>query len=465
MAALLRGAGRDLTGLLARPGALLTVGNARAVLEREGRQYDQIILPVPYGRAGGWGAPRWCENYLYTREALQTYWDHLRPGGSLAFLTADEPLFMRALLAVWQATEGEGAGAGSFGRHSWGFEIASLDPLLTPYRYLLLAVKGEVTEAQQQHAVQLVDRVRARGLSKGTALSALFGPGVVAKRQYQALFRVGGLTAARTALSRAVSWRMKSFADLSAATDVRPFLFRMERDLHPLLKWLLGGVLLAQTAIFLLPLGNERRLAHPDSGRRPPLPVLLGYFSTATLAITLTVILLACHTAPLAGRLDGSLVLTIAALLLGGIGAVVDLRRREAGRLPWVAVVGAALASVVLVGGVLRLAPEPAIKWAAPMRMLLPVAAALPAGFLYALLVRLGADHLARTLPALLPWLWTTVGLSVAGGTIGALWLAQYGGWLAVGATVVGCWVTTLVIGIITTVLARCRTARITTAA
>jgi hypothetical protein len=82
-----------------------------------------------------------------------------------------------------------------------------------------------------------------------------------------------------------------------------------------------------------------------------------------------------------------------------------------------------------LSGGLLLASPQVAATWPSPVRIAAPAVAALPAGYLFALLLDRGVDDLSRTLRPLLPWAWLTVGLSLVDGTIAALWIAQYRGW------------------------------------
>jgi hypothetical protein len=444
MASLLEKAKGEYGGLIGPRRAVLTTTGVRRTLREVSRPYDEILLTVPQDRSVGWDAPRMADNYLYTREAFIEYWEHLKPGGLLVLLTGSEVSFVRALLTTWEVTlPGNGS---SIADHAWGIELASLTPQLTPYHYLLMVGKDMVEQRLQSRVELALGGIRDYGPSKGIAISPLFGPGIEAKRHYQALRHPDGLAAARTVMGRAVSWKMQRLADLSVATDHRPFFFQAERDLHPFLKGLLGGILVVQAGVLLLPLGKERRLDHADTGSRPPLPALLGYFAATTLGVVLTAALLTCHAAPLVGRLDRSWAVVLVGLFVGaGAGRWHASGDGPVGH-PWAWLGASAALSAGLTGGLLLATPQVAATWPWPLCLAAPAAAALPTGYLFALLLAREVDDLSRTLRSLLPWAWLTVGLSLVNGTIAALWTAQSRGWPAVWLAAAGAMATALAI-------------------
>lgn len=448
MAALLEGATGEYGGLIDGRRATLSATGVRRALRDVPRQYGEILLALPQGRSFGWGSPRMADNYLYTREAFGQYWDHLRPGGLMALLAGSEASFVRALLTVWEVALPRSGD--SLADHAWGIELASLTPQLAPYDYLLMVGKDVAGKDLQSRVEVALGELRNQGLADGIAISPLFGPGIEPKRHYRALRHPDGLAAARTVLTRAVSWKMQRLADLSVTTDRRPFFFQTVRDLHPFLKGLLGGVLVVQAGVLLLPLGKERRLAHPDSGNRPPLPALLGYFAAATLGAVLTAILLTCH----AGRLDRSLAAVLVGLFVGAGAGRWHLHGDGPGSHPWAWLGASAALSAGLTGGLLLATPEVAAGWPWPLRFAAPAAAALPSGCLFALLLDREVDDLARTLRPLLPWAWLTVGLSLVGGTIAALWIARSWGWPAVWLAATGAFAVALAIAAWATVVA-----------
>jgi spermidine synthase len=73
--------GRPLTN----PAVNVTEGDGRFFVARSDDVYDVIQLTgVDTAVASAAGSPNLAENYLYTREAVQLYFDHLSPDGLLA---------------------------------------------------------------------------------------------------------------------------------------------------------------------------------------------------------------------------------------------------------------------------------------------------------------------------------------------------------------------------------------------
>ncbi|HYA63577.1 MAG TPA: hypothetical protein VED66_10255 [Candidatus Sulfotelmatobacter sp.] len=83
---LLRGKFRDFAGgLYDRPGARVRRAEARAFVQAARESWDVIDLSLVDSFAGSaMGVGAVGESYLYTREAFETYLQHLRPGGILA---------------------------------------------------------------------------------------------------------------------------------------------------------------------------------------------------------------------------------------------------------------------------------------------------------------------------------------------------------------------------------------------
>lgn len=71
--------------LYERPDVRTVLAEGRGLLRREGRRYDviQIALLDAFNAAAS-GVYALSESYLYTREAIQLYYEHLKPGGVLS---------------------------------------------------------------------------------------------------------------------------------------------------------------------------------------------------------------------------------------------------------------------------------------------------------------------------------------------------------------------------------------------
>ena len=62
------------------------VGDGRSILEKSNKKYDIIFLSMVMTGAEQANGYALAENYIYTKEAVQTYYDHLKPNGKLVFV-------------------------------------------------------------------------------------------------------------------------------------------------------------------------------------------------------------------------------------------------------------------------------------------------------------------------------------------------------------------------------------------
>lgn len=441
---------RDYHGALStRPGIKLTYGDVRGALRRDGERYDQIYLPITQNRVPGWTERGPAETYLFTKEAFKDYWLHLRPGGMLIVLAGEERLYMRSLLMAWETLkENPVDGDDSLVRHAWGFRVTGMEPLKRPYEYLLMLVKGTITN-------DLGARVQA--VANAQPVVALFGPGVavsatydVRYQPYNILYHPAGFDLARTALRDAMSWHLQAPADLASATDQRPFFFQIVRDIHPFLKWLLAACVILLVYIFLFPLAAERRLDHPASGEHPPLPVLLGYFMLLGAGSMLVMAALVNQAVLLSGYSGFSLALVVGSTALGaGCGAAMHRwgDGNSASR-QWHGTAIASAALCVLSYWILERAFGAIGEWSAILRAMVMGGLAFPTGLLPALLFMRGLSRLSRNLTALFPWALITYGTAAVGGAVLAFWLAQYEGWGTVWVIAAGCYAAVLALGL-----------------
>ena len=442
--------GRDDHGsLLTRPEVELSYGDIRNTLRRDSGRYDQIYLPVAQNQVPGWTEHGPAETYLYTKEAFRDYWLHLRPGGMLIILAGEERLYMRSLLMAWEILkENPVDGDDALVRHAWGFRMPGIGLREKPYEYLLMLVKGPIADDLGTHVQELAEAMPIVGL---------FGPNVTASTSYDVryqpyniLYHPQGLDLARTALSDAMSWHLQAPADMASATDQRPFFFQIIRDIHPFLKWLLAACVILLVYIFLFPLAAERRLDHPASSARPPLPVMLGYFLFLGVGAMQSALALAHQVIPFSGYPDYVLPAVVGSLLLGAATGVA-VHHRGAGYSAAHLQHGTAVASALLCG-LLYWIPgsflEVASSWPALLRMIVIMGFAFPSGLFSATLLMSGIGHLSRSFMVLLPWAWVTLGLAAVGGVVLAFWLAQSRGWGMVWIVSAGCYFSILGVGL-----------------
>lgn len=333
-------------------------------------------------------------------------------------------------------------------RHAWGFRMPGIGLREKPYEYLLMLVKGPIADDLGTHVQELAEAMPIVGL---------FGPNVTASTSYDVryqpyniLYHPQGLDLARTALSDAMSWHLQAPADMASATDQRPFFFQIIRDIHPFLKWLLAACVILLVYIFLFPLAAERRLDHPASSARPPLPVMLGYFLFLGVGAMQSALALAHQVIPFSGYPDYVLPAVVGSLLLGAATGVA-VHHRGAGYSAAHLQHGTAVASALLCG-LLYWIPgsflEVASSWPALLRMIVIMGFAFPSGLFSATLLMSGIGHLSRSFMVLLPWAWVTLGLAAVGGVVLAFWLAQSRGWGMVWIVSAGCYFSILGVGL-----------------
>ncbi|WP_123041976.1 hypothetical protein [Cohnella candidum] len=70
-------------GILDRPGVHTVVGDGRGVLERSSESFDLIVLDLVYSQVGGLNGQALSENYVFTKDAFETYVNRLKAGGRI----------------------------------------------------------------------------------------------------------------------------------------------------------------------------------------------------------------------------------------------------------------------------------------------------------------------------------------------------------------------------------------------
>ncbi|WP_427340045.1 hypothetical protein [Caloranaerobacter sp. DY30410] len=67
-------------------GVNLFVEDGRSFIEKTNKKYNNIYLSMVMSKAVGYGGLSLTENFLYTKEAFKTYFDHLKDNGYLSFM-------------------------------------------------------------------------------------------------------------------------------------------------------------------------------------------------------------------------------------------------------------------------------------------------------------------------------------------------------------------------------------------
>lgn len=255
-------------------GALDAAGlpvRVRAELAQDRSHYGVILLPLGQSCATGRCASNAPDALLLTREALTSYWNHLVPGGALAVATDDRGLFLRAMLMAWRLPDRRQDPAyGGLVRHAWGVDAVRGESFASPYRHLLLVVKGGAA------APDLVARMHDAAVD--LPIVVRFGPGFQATGPYRLLERATRARVAEAVIG-SFSRIYSEWADFRTATDRHPFFFVTVRSGAPRLKWLFGAALLGLVLIALWAVPGLHAARSPEAADRPPIPVTLGVFA------------------------------------------------------------------------------------------------------------------------------------------------------------------------------------------
>jgi hypothetical protein len=91
-----------------QPGVQVVVTDGRNFVERDTGHYDLIYANIVYSQAAAPGHSALAESYIFTREALQTYWHHLSDTGRIGFVTHHGIEGLRLVVAALDMLQREG---------------------------------------------------------------------------------------------------------------------------------------------------------------------------------------------------------------------------------------------------------------------------------------------------------------------------------------------------------------------
>jgi hypothetical protein len=412
-----------------QPGVHIAVDDARRFIAGSRERYDLIQASViDTWAATTAGAFALSENSLYTREAFQSYYEHLTPDGLLSvsrWYLEDQPAeTLRLILLGAQAWERAGVSRPS----------EHVMVVLNPEKWLAPEAMATVLFKRDPFTPQEV--VVAQQEAERLGFTLLYAPGlpVTDNPAAQALLAIDRETFIRDYP-----------LDISPPTDDRPFFFALARLGHLLNRdWntstvylksveslnvltSLLGITAAAAGLFVLgPLGVARRRQRETPAR----PRQLAYFAMLGLAFMLVEIPIVQRMTLYLGHPTYALAVVLFTLLISsGLGslttqqvlpatATATLRRR----LPLL------LALVLFQGyaGPLLLGWTQA--WPLALRVAATVGLLAPLGFLMGMPFPLGWKWVSQDNKAATPWLWGINGaLSVVGSVLAVLVSIQFG--------------------------------------
>lgn len=347
------------------PGVTTVVTDGRNYVERSNAQYDLIYLNLVYSQAATPGAAALAENYIFTREALAAYWDHLSADGRIGAVTHNGPEGIRLFLGALDMLQREG----------YSLREALDRVTLTARR---------TTDPQARTTVVTVDRApwtpeRAqalRDLIAGRGMSILYIPHVNEQL-------LGGLATGDVTLEQYIAGNEEF--NYFPTTDDRPFFYHLQPGLPDALATLLRAVIALGLLYVMVVIiaWNPRQAA---LGRRA---AWLGYFALLGAGFMLVEIPLIQRFNLLLGAPALALIAVIGGLLLGASAGSLLSGRVPLARLPRLVTVAALATGLgVLAGAALypaliaRALPLPlALRLALTVLMLAPLGVAMGTAF------------------------------------------------------------------------------------
>jgi hypothetical protein len=405
------------------------IGDGRSQLGQRDARYDVIHIGFTDTlSANSAQAFALTENNLYTVEAFDEYFDHLRPEGVLDVsrphrLVGDEAL--RATVLTLEALRRRGV------------ERPERNVVVALGRDLFGGLFGTVLARTRPWTAAELARVRRLARERGHGVA--FAPGGPYRREWRLLARASSPEAFCT------GYRL----DVCAPTDDRPFFFNMRRleslgsadpgyiyavDPFSVLLVTLAILTLLSLALVAAPLLAGARVD------RPPLMALgffaaigLGFLTLEVALIQRFVLFLGFPTYALSVVLFALLLWTGAGSLLAG--SVRDARRALTGSL--------CLACVTIAAAALGLAPllEALLDIPFGLRVAVTVALLAPVGIPLGMAMPLGLGRLAALHPGGVPWAWGVNGIASVVASAGAIAIAIVAGFPAATLVALACYV------------------------
>ncbi len=430
-------------GLFAQPEVRLVTDEGRSFVRRSSETYDAIIsIQTMSNAAIASGALALAESYMYTREAMEDYLDHLTPDGVL-LITRSASQVARLFATAREVFEQRGLG-------SPANHLVALNSPLMPWgprhQHTVFLLKKSPWTTDEARV--LGERLVTRGEMDGDPAEILYSPvDPHPGSLYHALATAPDLRAVYAAQP----------LDHTPATDDRPFFNQQTRwsDLW-LGSWIQAGatagaqstlvILLVQSTVvsaclILLPLSRFSRRGLQTPGRWG----FLVYFAGLGLGFIMIEIALLQRFTLFLGQPVYTFAVVLGGLLvctgLGSLAARGLAGRRGRG----IAAIVAAIL-IALLGTALATPPvfSAALGLALPGRIAVAVLMLAPLGLLLGMPFPTGLRLVADEAPALIPWAWGVNGFFTVIGSVGAMMLGMTFGFRSVLAVAAGCYLASL---------------------
>lgn len=312
--------------ILDLPQVHLVEGDARSFVERSDEQFDMIYLNLVYTQAVEPASQTLLENYIFTRQALKTFLDHLTPGGRLTIISHNALEASRAAVTALQAMEDRGIEPGDALDHLWLWMYPANDQ--TQRTSVLVVGKDPLPVSTLQ---SLNTGAQALGMQP------LFAPGF-----YETLFET-----LRKGAPLEVFIQEDSGYNLSPTDDDQPYFFNLDYGLPPAIRsaLIMSSLLAVGLVVIALFTGAPAKAEQNRSW-------WLSFVYAALIGVGFMLVEI-----PLIQRFQlllGQPVLSLAAvlatlLLAGGLGSFVSQRWQAVNLLTRIMAVGVYMAVVALI--------------------------------------------------------------------------------------------------------------------
>lgn len=393
-------------GILDRPGVTTVVSDGRSFVEQSDRQYDLIYLNLVYSQAAGHAGSPLAESYVFTEEALRSYWKHLKPGGRIGIVTHNGFEGSRILLTGIAALEKEGLSTRQALDRVILYQAHISDPLAATS--VLLITRNYLNGDELSANVKQADALN---------LQMVYVPALFELPLKDLVKGNAGI----------YDFARNGEFNLVPTTDDRPFFYQLQWGLPEALTLLL---VLAAIAVSVYLLAAIR--AHRQAGQRR-FGALALYFTLLGAAYMLVMVPLVQRYYLLLGNPTLALIVTLEGLLIGAdAGSLASSRLQGSLRKP-AGVALVLLALLVMLHALFYPALRDALLQASlPVRVPAILAITLPLGLLVGIPFPSGLRIAGGWVPGTVPTLWGLNAMSAVLGSVVASAVAIAFGFQAV---------------------------------
>jgi spermidine synthase len=218
------------------------IQDGRNFVKQTQEQYDHIYLAQVISDAAGAVGYSLAENFIYTTEAIEDYWEALADNGRLTFILHDDRDMTRLILTVSKVLEKIGVKQSQISQHfviiNNGDHVGQSNAIHMP---VVVIKKSPFTQ---------FEIIKLLNLIKTSTHKPLHLPYVAGGNFFTQLFLME---------EKGDSFSNSTMLNLEPTTDNRPYFFDFDRGINYILLTLLGGTLLIGLILFK-PIFNRNNL-------------------------------------------------------------------------------------------------------------------------------------------------------------------------------------------------------------